>query len=106
MTLDIDRLNEAELVELNNKIVARLRFLAEMRAHAAMMKFNIGNRVSFQPPNQPVKAGILTRYNKKSVTVITDDGQQWNVAPSLLQKAETGSSSKESGENVISLHKI
>ena len=32
----IDKLTEAELVDLNNLIVARLRFLREMRAHAAM----------------------------------------------------------------------
>jgi hypothetical protein len=30
---------------------------------------------------------MLTRYNKKSVTVITDDGGQWNVSPNYLRKA-------------------
>jgi hypothetical protein len=33
--------------------------------------------------------GILTRYNKKSVTVITDDGHGWNVSPRLLRLAES-----------------
>ena len=36
MRIEIDKLTEAELVDLNNRIVARLRFLREMRAHAAM----------------------------------------------------------------------
>lgn len=34
--------------------------------------------------------GMLTRYNKKTVTVITDEGQHWNVAPSFLRKVDAG----------------
>jgi hypothetical protein len=30
---------------------------------------------------------MLTRYNRKTVTVITDSGQRWNVAPRLLRRA-------------------
>ena len=37
MTIDIDALTEAELIALNHRIVARLRFLHEGRAHAAML---------------------------------------------------------------------
>ncbi len=36
MTIDIDRLTEAELVDLNNRIVERLRILSQMRAHASI----------------------------------------------------------------------
>jgi hypothetical protein len=31
---------------------------------------------------------VLIKYNKKSVTVLTDDGRRWNVAPGLLRRAE------------------
>jgi hypothetical protein len=31
---------------------------------------------------------MLTRYNRKSVTVITNDGHQWNVSPGLLTRAD------------------
>jgi hypothetical protein len=86
MAIDIDRLNEAQLLDLNRRIVARLKFLAQMRAHARMLDFSIGERVGFQPPGRPVQFGILTRYNKKTVTVITEDGGHWNVAPQLLRK--------------------
>jgi hypothetical protein len=105
MKIDIDRLTEAELIELNNKVVARLRFLAQMRAHAQMLQFNIGDRVSFQPQDRPLVTGMLTRYNRKSVTVITDSGQQWNVAPGLLRKAESEINSRGEEANVIQLHK-
>jgi hypothetical protein len=49
MTIDIDRLTEAELIDLNNRIVERLRFLGQMGAHARMLEFKIGDRVLFQP---------------------------------------------------------
>jgi hypothetical protein len=48
MGIDIDRLSEAELVDLNRRIVERLRLLAQMRAHAQMLEFKVGDRVTFQ----------------------------------------------------------
>ncbi len=86
MKIDIDKLNEAELIDLNNRVVARLKFLSQMRAHAHMLDFSIGEKVSFQPDGQPVLHGIITKYNRKSVTVITHIGQQWGVAPTFLRK--------------------
>lgn len=88
MNIDIDRLTEAELVDLNNRIVERLRFLHHMRAHARMLEFRIGDRVSFQPDGHPVVIGMLIRYNRKTVTVVTDSGQRWNVAPGLLRRVD------------------
>jgi len=100
MKIDIDALTEAELTDLNNRIVARLRFLDVQRAHSRMLAFRIGDRVAFQPDDQPQLIGTLTRYNRKSVTVITDSGQRWNVSPSVLRKAERGTVS-----NVIPIRK-
>jgi len=34
MNIDIDKLSEEELIDLNNQIVERLRFLSQMRTHA------------------------------------------------------------------------
>ena len=94
MRIDIDGLSEAELVDLNNRVVARLRMLAEMRAHAAMLEFRIGDRVAFRPDNRPEVIGTLTRYNRKSVTVITESGERWNVAPSALRRVDAATRSR------------
>ncbi len=94
MKIDIDQLSEEELIDLNNRIVARLRFLNQMRAHSQMLDFRIGDRVTFQPEGHPPLFGIVTRYNRKSVTVITNGGQRWNVAPGLLRKAASPSADK------------
>ena len=103
MKIDIDRLTEAELVELNNRIVERLRFLNHMRAHAEMLEFRIGDRVCFEPAGRPLVVGMLTRYNRKTVTVITDDGQHWNVAPQFLRKAAASQGEEASSGKVIRL---
>jgi hypothetical protein len=104
MKLDIDKLTEPELIDLNHRIVERLRFLNQMRAHAQMLEFKIGDRVTFRAHEGRTVEGMLTRYNKKTVTVITEDGQHWNVSPSLLRRAASHSEEAERG-NVVSLIK-
>ena len=47
MTIDIDKLTEEELIDLNHRIIERLRFLNQMRAHSQMLDFKIGDRVTF-----------------------------------------------------------
>jgi hypothetical protein len=60
-----------------------------MRSHSAMMDFRVGERVKFRPDGSPELLGTLTRYNKKTVTVVTDAGQHWNVSPALLSRANS-----------------
>jgi len=86
VTIDIDRLTEAELIDLNHRIVERLRLLQHMRAHVNMLEFRIGERVTFRPDGRDPVQGMLVRYNRKSVTVVTDDGHRWTVSPSLLSR--------------------
>jgi hypothetical protein len=88
VNMDLDQLTEAEPIELHHKIVERLRVLEQMRAHGTMLAFRIGERVTFTSEGQPPVTGMLVKYNQKTVTVITDDGQRWNVSPSVLSKAQ------------------
>lgn len=97
--IDIDSLSEEELVELNHKVVARLRFLHQMRSHSAMLDFRIGERVKFHPDGRGVLFGTLTRYNKKTVTVVTDAGENWNVAPGLLSRVDSAGGRKSKAED-------
>ena len=105
MRIDIDGLTEAELIDLNNRVVERLKFLRHMRANSQMLEFSIGDRVSFQPEGRPVQIGMLTRYNKKTVTVITESGEHWNVAPGLLRRVNSSQSADNASANVIQLHR-
>jgi len=103
MRIDIDKLSEAELVDLNRRIVERLRFLNQMRAHATMLEFKIGDRVTFQPDGRPPVVGMLTRYNKKTVTVITDCGHHWNVSPGLVRQVDPKGKAEPGPDNVTRL---
>ncbi len=85
LKIDIDSLSEEQLIELNHRIVARLRFLNEMRSHSAMLDFRIGEKMKFHPDGGPEITGTLTHYNKKTVTVITRE--EWaNAAISKIRK--------------------
>jgi len=106
MKIDIDQLSEEELAELNHRIVERLRFLESLHNHREMLQFSIGEKVSFEPPGRGRQIGTLVRYNKKSVTVITDGGQKWTVSPHLLshvkQTPATNNNAKPS-DNIVRL---
>ena len=93
------------LIDLNNRIVERLRFLNQARAHAHMLQFKIGDRVSFQPEGHWMVTGMLTRYNKKTVTVVTDAGERWNVAPRFLRRVEESRGTETREVKVIPMHK-
>lgn len=53
MKIDIDGLTESEFIDLNIRIVERLRFLKQKQAHELMLKFKIGDRVTFHPKGLP-----------------------------------------------------
>ena len=103
--LDIDGLRDPELIDLNNRIVERLRFLHQARAHSRMLDFSVGDKVSFHPEGSEPLLGVLTRYNKKRVTVITEQGQRWNVSPNLLRKVKDVGHSSVGHPNVVELRK-
>jgi hypothetical protein len=50
-----------------------------------MARFGIGDRVCFQAPDGRDLNGVVVRLNKKTVSVDTDDGHRWNVAPGFLR---------------------
>ena len=98
MPIDITKLSETELTELNRKVVERLRALQEARMHQQMQSFRIGDRVSFHPPGHDLKTSIVAKCNRKTVTVITEDAHQWNVAPVFLSRLITGEATHQAGQ--------
>lgn len=84
MNIDIDQLSIEELMVLNHHVVERIKFLESMDAHISMMQFHPGARVSFDSPNNGRLSGTVMKFNRKTVTVVTDNGQRWNISPHLL----------------------
>jgi len=83
MPIDIDGLSLEELIQLNHRVVERIRMLQAMQAHVDMMAFNLGAKVSFDTDHGRV-VGTLVKYNRKTVNVVSDDGRQYRVTPGLL----------------------
>ena len=103
MKIDIDELSEKELIDLNNRIVERLKFLESMRAHAEMMEFSVGEKVGFHPRGREEAVGVLVKYNRKTVTVLTEEGQRWNVSPHLIKKTRGSKHGVKKSGNVIEI---
>jgi hypothetical protein len=104
MKIDLSQLTEPELVDLNRRIVERLRMIRQVHAHVKMLEFTIGERVCFQTDERRVD-GVLVRYNKKSVTVVTDGGEHWNVSPAFLQRGTPADRVRNSG-NIVQMRKV
>lgn len=86
MNINIDTLTESELRNLNRRIVARLKMMQQLKTQAAMMEFQIGDYVCFCDNTGCPIWGTITKYNKKTVTVISDHDEHWNVSPVVLKK--------------------
>jgi len=105
MKIDIDLLSYDELEKLNHKIVERLKFLDSMHNHKEMMQFNPGDQVCFEVSVRDKQFGTLVKHNKKTVTVITESGQRWNVSPNLLSKVKNVKGNNNSQGKIIDFHK-
>ena len=70
-----------------------------------MMRFSPGDQVSFEAPGREKQFATLVKYNKKTVTVITESGQKWNVSPHLLRKVKNVKTKKVKQGKKIELHK-
>ncbi|MFN5809266.1 MAG: hypothetical protein ACK441_15525, partial [Burkholderiales bacterium] len=77
MPINIDHLSKDELLDLNRRVIARLQLLDQQSTWQSMVKFNIGQRVSFDPDGR-MRSGVVIKFNPKTVVVMTDVGHRWN----------------------------
>jgi hypothetical protein len=103
MNIDLDKLSESELTELNVRVVERLRLLRQAHAQVSMLQFNVGDRVCFQADARGTIYGTLIRHNKKTVTIRTEGAGEWRVSPGLLSPAPSVSVQEAVSANVVEL---
>ena len=82
-----------ELVTLHNMIVDRLDHFETAGTHKHMLEFTPGCRVSFESKFGR-ETGVITKFNRKTVSVVTDSHCRYNVAPQLLRKEVEASAQK------------
>jgi len=96
--MNIEHLSEKELVELNRKIVERLKLLEKARVNDDMMRFSQGDQVVFEPQTGNLVKGTLVKFNTKTVRILTDDGDTWNVSPLFLRRLNKPGSERKKGK--------
>ena len=84
MHINIDNLTQDELLALNRRVLTRLKLLEQHDTLNSMVKFEVGQRVSFDPDGR-IRTGLLVKFNPKTVVVLTEEGQRWKVSPQLLR---------------------
>lgn len=85
ITIDLERLSEEELLDLNRRIVERLRLMRSARQLVALARFTVGMRVEFTTDDGRILQGEITRLNRKTATVCCDPSGHWRVSPALLR---------------------
>ncbi len=100
MEIDLTRYTESELLELNRRIIERIRFLRQGLCRESMAELNVGDRVSFVADHGREVVGTIIRLNRKSVTLVSTEGMQWRVAPTLVRRvdAERGLGARGQGD--------
>ena len=81
----IDYLTEKELMIINGFVVDKLKFIRKAKSLQAMSNFCIGDTVYFEKDHEMI-TGVVTKLNQKTVSIKTEDGIGWNVAPSFLKR--------------------
>lgn len=85
-SIEIPKLSIEELIELNRKVVERVQELQQRQSYKNLVKFKVGDRVRFTPPDRTPVEGVIERLNKKTVSIVAGDNSMWRVSPHLLTK--------------------
>ena len=83
MVIDLTKLSEDELLDLNRRIVERLRLMRSAKSLTQVSRFSIGMIVEFDTGDGRTVTGTIARLNQQTVTVVAATGR-WRVSPSLL----------------------
>jgi hypothetical protein len=88
--IDLSRLTEAELVDLNRRIVERIHMIRAARQLVQLAHFSVGMQVEFTTDDGRTIQGQITRLNRKTATVCCEASGHWRVSPSLLRPLGSG----------------
>lgn len=81
----LSSLNEPQLRELYRKTGEKLRLLDNVKDAQALAQFNRGDRVIFKHNDRYISA-VVTKLNRRTISIHTQDHEDWNVIPSHLSK--------------------
>jgi hypothetical protein len=83
--IDLTRLSDEELIDLNRRVVERLRLIRSARQLVDLARFSVGMRVEFPTDDGRTLQGDIARLNRKTATVCGNPSGHWRVSPALLR---------------------
>jgi hypothetical protein len=102
MVIDLTKLCEDELIELNQRIVERLQLIRSAKSLTQLAKFSVGLIVEFDTDDGRKMSGTVVRLNRRTATIMTASGR-WRVSPSLLRVVDTSRASTASDGRVVKM---
>lgn len=91
MSINIENLSVKDLLELNKKIISRVKELKAQEQLKAAERFRMGEVVSFQSRDSGKITGIIMSMRKTKISILTEDNEKWTVSPALLTPEKTPS---------------
>lgn len=85
----IRQLDRDDALTLNKLIVAHIKNMRERSYSDHMERFSVGDRVTFTDKQGEQQHALVLKLNRKTVGLMTDEGERWNVAPQLLEPEAT-----------------
>ena len=99
--IDLARLSEDELIDLNRRIVERLRLIRSARQLVDLARFSVGMRVEFTTDGGRTLQGEIKRLNRKTATVWCNPSGHWRVSPALLRPIIDKQTQRSATERVV-----
>ncbi len=81
----VKSLKDDEVRDLYKQLGHRLNLMIRAKELYAMKDFNVLDRVVFHNQGQHFE-GTITKINQRTISVITIEGENWNVNPRILKK--------------------
>ena len=103
-SLDLTKLSEDDLIELNRRIVERLQLLRSAKSLVQLARFSVGMMVEFETDDGRTISGTVARLNQRTATVVTASGR-WRVSPSLLRAAAAPQDTAMRSARVVALRR-
>jgi hypothetical protein len=106
-TVSIDltrtRLSEDVLIDLNRRIVERLRLIRSARQPVEVARFTVGMSVEFTSDDGRTLQVEITKPNRKTATVCCNPSGHWRVSPTLLRPIAHAHESDTHGPRALSM---
>ena len=102
MLIDLTKLSEDELIELNRRVVERLQLMRSAKSLTQLARFSVGMLVEFDTDEGRTVSGTVARLNRQTATVVTALGR-WRVSPSRLRVVDAPQASKVSESRVVAM---